>query len=146
RHGEHGEVDDGEDDLRPRHVGPRRDRIDETKVHERDDRAEEVGEPRPPDDGLTARARGVHHAPATPSSAASTASSAGVGGLSRRRTIASRRASGGANGRAVSVRARTSPRTATAEMTETPRPAATRRLVASTLPSSLATRGRTPPR
>src|SRR5204863_248825 len=46
----------------------------------------------------------------------------------------------------VRVRARSSARTATAEMTDTPSPAATSRLVASTLPSSMATRGRTPPR
>src|SRR5439155_1507108 len=142
---ERGDRRDGEDDLDPRHPGTRGDRIDKPEVDERHHRAEQVGEARAPEDRAAPRG-GIRHEPATPSSAASTASSAGVGGLSRRRTMARWRASGGASVRAVSVRARRSARTATAEMTDTPSPAATSRLVASTLPSSMATLGRTPPR
>src|SRR2546425_12086480 len=59
-----------------------------SKIDECHDGAEQVRGSRAPADRRAARREGIHHALATPSSAASTASRASVGGVARRRTLA----------------------------------------------------------
>src|SRR5262249_5376279 len=80
------------------------------------------------------------------SSAVSTARSAGRGARSRRRTIPIRRWSAGRSGIRLSAPAFTSAFTAISETIERPSPAPTSFLVASALPSSIATRGVARPR
>src|SRR5437667_392920 len=85
---EPGERHDGEDDLGPGDLGTGSHGVDETEIDECHDGAEQVRGSRAPHDRPAARREGIHHALATPSSAASTASRASVGGVPRRRTLA----------------------------------------------------------
>src|SRR5262249_17681573 len=83
---------------------------------------------------------------AAASSAVTSACSAGRGALSRRRTMPIRRWSAGRSGIRLSAPARASAFTAISETIESPSPAPTSFLVASALPSSIATCGVARPR
>src|SRR2546428_14116595 len=76
------------DDLGPGDLGTGSHGVDETEIDECHDGAEQVRGSRAPHDRPAARREGLHHAPAAPSSGADTVSTAGVGGVARRRTLA----------------------------------------------------------
>src|SRR2546428_13051790 len=76
------------DDLGPGDLGTGSHGVDETEIDECHDGAEQVRGSRAPHDRPAARREGIHHALAAPSSGADTVSTAGVGGVARRRTLA----------------------------------------------------------